>query len=199
MKRYVTLRTENIKPDRQLLSQDFNGQSTVRCRIVFVTRPPALVMSASSSALRRLGPAASAVAGAGWAPGLSSTASPRRDATRGSRFLPASQKGTSESEETRPASRWSNPSQSRPALDATWRRTRGGARAQVIVPIQNLNTPNWAWGQPQLLPSVKRTIWARGRAPAAGRVWRLDDAVKPFPPDLVALDPNHVSTPLLTV
>jgi hypothetical protein len=36
VKRYVTLRTENIKPDRQLLSQDFNGQSTVRCRIVFV-------------------------------------------------------------------------------------------------------------------------------------------------------------------
>jgi len=63
---------------------------------------------------------------------LSSTASPRRDATRGSRSRPASRP---ESEETRPACRWSNPSRPRPALHVTRRRAQGGgARAHVTVP-----------------------------------------------------------------
>ena len=109
--------------------EDFKRKATVRSS-VFVTRPPALVMGASSSGLRT--PDLLPESEPAGPRDLSSTASPRRDATRGSRSRPASRP---ESEETRPACRWSNPSRPRPALHVTRRREQGGgARAHVTVP-----------------------------------------------------------------
>jgi len=143
--------------------EDFKHKATVRSS-VFVTRPPALVMGASSSGLRT--PDLLPESEPAGPRDLSSTASPRRDATRGSRSRPASRP---ESEETRPACRWSNPSRPRPALHVTRRREQGGgARAHVTVPEPKAHLTNRS-NQPlfptPLLPGVGRPHLGQGSRP----------------------------------